>query len=137
MALPIIMLRKLNMKTREKIGLFVVFGLVLINVCFVILRTNFTLSTMHRKDSDQNTLWASLDPIVAVMVCTLPCYRRLFSSDRARPIIRTPNISFHSSSLKGMFRITSRDERVDTYPGTEIHEVDTDRGNGHSTDHSL
>jgi hypothetical protein len=94
--LPIMMLRKLQMRRNEKVGLAVVFALVLLDICFTILRVVYTLSSVFTKVSDENTLWVSLDPIVAVLVCTLPCYRNLVSPSRTKPIA-------YSSKLKSLF----------------------------------
>lgn len=99
MALPIIMLRGLKMRMIEKIGLAAIFALILVDVAFTILRVVFTLLlTYHR-----NVLWATLDPIVAVLVRTLPCYRNLIFFNRAKPIVRTPNVSIGSSKLASIF----------------------------------
>jgi hypothetical protein len=122
MALPIIMLRKLTMKTREKIGLCVIFALVLIDVCFAILRVVFTLATIFSKAMDENTLWASLDPIIAVLVCTLPCYRKMISADRAMSIIRTANLSFDSNRFASIFKMVSIDDKKSTSRSTEMDE---------------
>jgi len=122
MALPIVMLRKLKMRTREKIGLCIVFALVLIDVCFAILRVVFTLSAVFSKAQDENTLWTSLDPIISVLVCTLPCYRNLISADRAKSIVRTANFSFPTT-----FRTTSVEEKKSTSQSTEMDDFSRDR----------
>jgi hypothetical protein len=127
MALPIAMLRKLKMRTREKVGLCLVFALVLVDICFAILRVVFTMSTAYSKAADENTLWTSLDPIIAVLVCTLPCYRNTLSVNRAKSIVRTANLSFDSTMFTSIFKTASMDEKKDSYKNTETDEFSGDR----------
>ncbi|KAF2731921.1 hypothetical protein EJ04DRAFT_514218 [Polyplosphaeria fusca] len=79
MALPIVMLKPMLMRRSQKIGLAVVFGLVLIITLFDVLRTVYTLSMELMTYQDKILVWTILEPIIAVIVCTLPCYRSLVS----------------------------------------------------------
>lgn len=131
MALPIAMLRTLQMRTREKIGLAVIFALVLIEVAFTILRVVFTVSHAFGKVPDLNTLWSTLDPIIAVMVCTLPCYRNLLSFDRRKSISRTPEISFGSSKFTNGLKSTGSSGRKGSSIDMQINGWSTDRFSYH------
>jgi hypothetical protein len=82
MLLPIAMLRSSIMHTSQKVGLAAVFGLVTIDIIFDILRTVYTASMDLANFPDQNTLWALLEPTIAVIVCALPCYRGFLSRRR-------------------------------------------------------
>lgn len=124
MALPMVMLRNLHMRRREKIGLMTIFALVLINVCFAILRVVFTVKTIAQKDSDENTLWTSLDPIVAVFVCTLPCYRSILSSGRTSSIVRSVTSSLGSLRLSRMTR-NSNTGKDNALLSTEMDDLST------------
>jgi len=125
MALPIVMIRNLQMRTREKIGLGVIFALVLINVAFAVLRVVFTTQSVFRKDSDMNTLWTSLDPIVAVLVCTLPCYRNLILASRTASVTRTTS-SFSSSQFGSMFKKSSSSRsKKGTLSNMEMDDIST------------
>ncbi|KAF2111195.1 hypothetical protein BDV96DRAFT_582732 [Lophiotrema nucula] len=130
--LPLTMLRSLQMRMREKIGLAFIFGLVLIDIAFAILRVVFTITETFKSVPDRNTLWSSLDPIVAVMVCTLPCYRSVLSFDRTKPIIRTPHVSFHSSNLTGPSKISSLSTHKAHSVDVQMEDLSSDRLNIHN-----
>lgn len=127
MALPMMMLRTLKMRTREKIGLGMIFALVLVDVAFAILRVLFTVKFVHTKFPIRNTLWSSLDPIIAVMVCALPCYRCLLSPDRTKPIIRTPNLSFDSSAFTSISKSSSPNGNEDASTYVRMDDLGTSR----------
>jgi len=74
MVLPISMLKSLHMKTSQKVGLAIVFALVLVIVAMDILRTVYTLAMDLTEGQDANALWGILEPTMAVIVCALPCY---------------------------------------------------------------
>jgi hypothetical protein len=71
------MLRPLQMQKSQKIGLAVVFGLVAIDIAFDVTRTVYTVDAYLSNFPDQNAIWAILEPTIAVIVCSLPCYRGL------------------------------------------------------------
>lgn len=125
MTLPLCMIRTLHMRLREKFGLAFIFAIVLVEVIFTILRVVFSVTTAYSKVPMHNTLWASLDPIIAVMVCTLPCYRSCLSFDRARSIIRTPNISLTSSGLMNLMGVSSPGEKEPLSLESRLNEVST------------
>lgn len=82
MAIPLVMLRHLHIPTHKRLGLALLFSLVLVTIACDIIRTVFTL--MH----NSNALWALLEATITVIVCALPCYggvlsrmpRRIFGS---------------------------------------------------------
>jgi hypothetical protein len=112
MVLPMAMLRTLLMKTSQKIGIYLVFSLVLIIITFDILRTVFTLQ-MRPDFQDENAIWAILEPTIAVMVCALPCYRGLLSWGAAS----SPFGSF-IFSFRG-FSNTSKSEVAESIEGSD------------------
>jgi hypothetical protein len=75
MVLPIAMLKSLHMGIMQKVGLAIVFALVLIIVAMDILRIVYTLAMDLSESQDSNALWGILEPTIAVIVCALPCYR--------------------------------------------------------------
>lgn len=98
MTLPIAMIRKMRMRSKEKFVLAVVFGIVVIDICFVVLRMYFDINLQANQAT---SLWYNLDPIVAVLVCALPCYRSLLSPSRTQPIVRVEVSSIPSPWLSG------------------------------------
>lgn len=120
MALPISMLGPLRMKKREKIGLAFIFALVLIDVAFDILRVVFTVSSALSRFPDQNVLWNNLDALIAVLVCTLPCYRGLLSRSSPRPLTDTTYFAFGSSRLANLFNSTSSGQKSSMKSSTVV-----------------
>jgi hypothetical protein len=96
------MIRKLYIKTSEKIGLGIIFALVLLDITFEVLRIIFTVSFAFTKYPDRNVLWATLDPLISIMVCALPCYRGVC----ARTWIRSAVDSYDSSKFRGWFTVS-------------------------------
>jgi hypothetical protein len=127
MALPITMLRKLKMRLSEKIGLCFVFAIVLVDVLFAVLRVVFTLESVYSTAADKNTLWTTLDPIMAVLICTMPCYRHVLLGERTKSIVRTANLSLHWSTFKSTFKSGSAGTKKSASQSTEMDEFDRDR----------
>ena len=101
---PIIMIRKLYIKTSEKVGLGIIFALAILDVAFEILRVVFSVSFALTKYPDRNLLWATLDPLISVMVCALPCYRGVLTRGWVRTAV--DNLSYDSSKFKGWFMVS-------------------------------
>ncbi|CAI6339408.1 unnamed protein product [Periconia digitata] len=74
MIIPLALLSKMLMPIRQKIGVAMIFCLVLITIVLDILRTVFTLL------DTPNTLWALLEPTIAVIIAALPSYGSLLTS---------------------------------------------------------
>lgn len=77
MALPIAMLRPLRMRIAQKVALGVIFGLVLINMVFEVLRTILVIAVDLQRFQGHGVLCFILQATMTVIVCTLPCYRGL------------------------------------------------------------
>ena len=84
MALPLFMIRHTGLNTAKKIGLALIFGLVLINIIFDVLRTAFTVNRELLRFPFENNTWCHLQITTAVIVCALPCYGALLPH-RKRP----------------------------------------------------
>ncbi|KAF2259940.1 hypothetical protein CC78DRAFT_585327 [Lojkania enalia] len=97
MILPIAMLKGMLMRTSQKVGLALVFSLVLVDIAFDILRTVYT-AEMKPEFLDKDSLWAILEPTIAVIVCALPCYRHYLSWNVSRGFTSFIN-SFQSRSF--------------------------------------
>lgn len=105
MMLPLAMIRKLRMRLQEKIVLALVFGLVLVDISFATLSFVYFMASLESEALETklwNALWANLDPIVAVLVCTLPCYRSVVSPKRTQPISDNAISSYSSSKFSGV-----------------------------------
>jgi hypothetical protein len=79
MALPLAMIKNTGFNTAKKIGLAVIFGLVVINIVFDILRTAFTLNRDLKRLPFEHNIWCHLQITTAIIVCALPCYGALLS----------------------------------------------------------
>ncbi|KAF2873032.1 hypothetical protein BDV95DRAFT_365353 [Massariosphaeria phaeospora] len=80
MVLPLLMTsRLLKLGFREKVALIFVFGLVLIDVAFDVVRTTYSLSPDLSVGTNLSVLWTYMEPTVAVIVCALPHYKALIS----------------------------------------------------------
>lgn len=75
MALPLMMIQPLRMRLSHKIGLSVIFGLVLINIILELLRTIVTIVIDLEKFRGQGVVIFILQANLAVITCALPCYR--------------------------------------------------------------
>jgi hypothetical protein len=101
MAMPLVMLRNMLLPLRKKLGLAVIFSLVLVTVVIDILRTVFTLLQYP------NTLLALLEASMTVIACYLTCFGSLLSqapkqlfgsfitSSRASPRALGPEVSLN------------------------------------------
>ena len=82
MALPLAMLRGLQMLTTTKIGLAGVFSLASFIIAFDILRT--VESLLASNIVGFNALWTNLECSIAVLVSALPSFVTLISSKKDR-----------------------------------------------------
>ena len=80
MALPLWMLRNLQIRTGQKIGLTLLFLIATIDIVFDILRTTYNLR--GGLIGIETIIWDILEPNIAVIISALPTYRALF---RDRP----------------------------------------------------
>lgn len=131
MILPIAMIRSLHMGFTQKIGLAVVFALVLVIVAMDILRTVYTLAMDLTEGQDANALWGILEPTIAVIVCALPCYRGLLRLNTGN----TQNESFwsfgqssHRSAWSRLFRSSGSSSSVSGSQRSDEKESSGDRG---------
>jgi hypothetical protein len=76
MALPLWMLKKMQMSLFHKLGLAAIFLLATIDIVFDILRTYHTIGGT----TSLSVLWDILEPTIAVVVSTMPTYRALYTS---------------------------------------------------------
>ena len=84
MALPLAMLKDLQMRTPAKIGLAGVFCCAFITVAFDILRA---VETETRGGVEGSTaLWTNLESAVAVIVSCLPTFTALFNTKNNRTL---------------------------------------------------
>ena len=89
MALPLTMLRGLQMRTPAKIGLVGVFGCAFITIAFDILRA---VETDTRGGIPGSTaLWTNLESAIAVIVSCLPSLTALFNRPNSRKDGRNSN----------------------------------------------
>ena len=82
MALPLAMLKGLQMRTRVKVGLAGVFCCAFITIAFDILRAVETDTKRGVKGS--TALWTNLESAIAVIVSCLPSLTALFSPKNER-----------------------------------------------------
>ena len=99
-ALPIVMLRRLQVSMVQKVGLGVVFFLVAVDVVFDLLRTVYTLDADATSFPDANTVWALCEPSIAVMICALPSYRSILPK-HSKPVPRSYEELQHLQNFKG------------------------------------
>ncbi|MCJ1325354.1 hypothetical protein MMC10_002017 [Thelotrema lepadinum] len=85
MVLPIGMLAKLNLSLHQRLALAGLFGIVLVDIIFDILRTVFSVQqTFDPSFASLSAVFNLCEPAVAVMVCTLPSYRSLLPTQLAK-----------------------------------------------------
>lgn len=96
MALPLAMLKDLQMRTPAKFGLACVFSCAFITVAFDILRAVETDRKGGIKGS--TALWTNLESAVAVIVSCLPSFTALFSAKKDRNVGRN-GIPYRQRSL--------------------------------------
>lgn len=76
MALPLAMLKNLQMRTTAKLGLAGVFCCAFITIAFDILRTVETLT--EDEVAGSTALWTNLESAIAVIISCLPSFAALF-----------------------------------------------------------
>ena len=109
MALPIGMLKRLQIPLSQKIGLGAVFLLGAIDTIFDITRT---LYTVHGGAVAEDTIWDILEPTIAVMVSSLPPYRSVLA-----------NMTAKSTEMCRRLLSTSRGRASGTSHGNGSHEL--------------
>lgn len=72
MALPLAMLKTLQISPRAKLGLVAIFGLASFIIVFDILRTTETLG--HSQSIGSTALWTDLESAIAIIVSCLPSF---------------------------------------------------------------
>ena len=83
MALPIWMLKGMQMPASRKAGLAAIFSIAITDVVFDIVRTSFTVN--GETEVSPWTVWDILEATVAVVVSALPSYRALFGNSKKKP----------------------------------------------------
>ncbi|KAF2116897.1 glycoside hydrolase superfamily [Lophiotrema nucula] len=91
MVLPIAMVtsRMLSLELPQRIGLVVVFALVLVDISFDICRTVYALTPTLSIGTNLNGVWTILEPTIAVVVCALPHYRSVLCQSKRRSTFAT------------------------------------------------
>ena len=85
MVLPIGMLIKLNLSIHQRLALAGIFGIVLIDILFDILRTIFSVQQFYDPSvAPLSVVFNLCEPAVAVVVCALPSYRSLLPTQAAK-----------------------------------------------------
>ncbi|KAF2277582.1 uncharacterized protein EI97DRAFT_298194 [Westerdykella ornata] len=105
MALPLVMVttRLMKLEKSARIGLIVIFSLVVVDIAFDIVRTVYSLSGTLSTQTNLNSVWTFLEPTIAVTVCALPCYKGFISGKRSKTVsessLRKPNFQRGSLSV--------------------------------------
>jgi hypothetical protein len=91
----------LTLKTSQRIGLMVIFALVLVDITFDIVRTVYALDEYLSLRTNLNGVWSICEPTIAVIVCALPHYRsvlcrREHHNTMRRTSLDTTWLSHHS-----------------------------------------
>ena len=81
MALPISMLRRLQIRRSQKVGLVAIFSIAFVIIAFDLLRT---VKSINGGGFSESTLYGILEMTVAVMISCLPTYRALLRADRKK-----------------------------------------------------
>lgn len=89
-ALPLFMLRELQMPTSRKVGLAALFSIAITDVIFDITRT---VHTVNSGFGAFDKIWDILEPTIAVIISSLPTYKALL-----RP---TKNTSYQNLTHRG------------------------------------
>jgi len=92
-ALPLFMLRGLQMPTSRKVGLAALFLIAITDVIFDITRTVYTV---NGGAVALDTIWDILEPTIAVIVSSLPTYKALL-----RPTKKRKNTSYQNLTHSG------------------------------------
>ena len=78
MALPLGMLKTLQTRTGQKIGLALLFLIATVGIVFDILHTIYNIR--EGLVEVETILWDILEPTIVVMISALPTYRALFGN---------------------------------------------------------
>ena len=117
MAFPLYVVKGLQMRFSQKMGLASIFCLAILVVIFDILRTVFSAKSARGGAVGASTaLWDILEITVAVMVSCLPTYRTIFTQRKRRK----------QQKINGTYRtITGQEQRlVKTQPSLELADVE-------------
>ncbi|KAH7118970.1 hypothetical protein B0J11DRAFT_617257 [Dendryphion nanum] len=93
MVLPLTMLSPLRMRISQKIGLGLIFGLVVINIILEILRTVLLVVVDFKRFQGYGEVGFILQATLAVITCALPCYRGLMIKRKRVPNWSLPTIA--------------------------------------------
>jgi len=83
------MIHRLRMQLSQKVGLAIIFGLVIINIIMEILRTIYSLTRYSSDLPDEYLIWMFLQVTTSVLVGSLPCFGMLLSRKRRQPAAPT------------------------------------------------
>ncbi|PQE24474.1 pyridine nucleotide-disulfide oxidoreductase like protein [Rutstroemia sp. NJR-2017a BBW] len=108
----------MHISNRQKIGLFSIAGLVIVDILFDILRGVYTVSSYATSFPDANTVWGLCEPTIAVMICALPVYRSLLSP---KLVSTTSYPEYHGTSRS--FRRNNTAEALTTSIPAEMDEL--------------
>jgi hypothetical protein len=118
------MLKSLQIPKAQKLGLAAIFIIVVIDIVFDILRSVYTASSYLSNFPDANAVWALCEPTIAVMICTLPSYRVLFSKQHrfSKPSQSSDRVLLNYR--QGFHRQTEMDDLSSHQlnPGSEIRD---------------
>ena len=81
MALPLWMLKGLQMPTRKKLGLAAIFLVATSDIIIDIIRTVYSI---NGRPVALNAMWDILEPSIAVIVSALPTYKALLGNSNRR-----------------------------------------------------
>lgn len=109
MAFPLKVLKGLQIRTSQKIGLSSVFCLAILVVIFDITRTVFSVISARGGAAGAGTvLWDILEATVAVIVSCLPTYGTIFTQKKQK------------KSKRNYTNITGQENLVKTQPSLEL-----------------
>lgn len=84
MVLPLVMLQPLRMRLTQKIGLGIVFGLVIVNMVLEIIRALLVIVVDLHRFQGVGDICFIMQATLAVITCALPCYRSLLIRDKKK-----------------------------------------------------
>ncbi|KAF3400990.1 hypothetical protein DPV78_005095 [Talaromyces pinophilus] len=99
MAIPIKMLWGIQMRTKKKILLGVIFSLAIITVTFAIVRTTVVSGLTRMPDTSWLYMWSAIETTVALVVVSLASIRNLFT--RSETVAQTPKYGAQESGSMG------------------------------------
>lgn len=109
MALPLAMLKGLQMSTNAKLGLACIFCCGIITIAFDVVRSVETLT--HSSSGGSTTLWTNLESAIAVIVSCLPTFKALLGprkGGRSGPSANSYGQRPWPRSDSGQIQLTSR-----------------------------